>query len=129
MVLYKESKVIVNCDRCGKKFNRSLSHIYRSKKHYCSRVCFGLRQIIDGDGYVCIYMPEHPHCNGTGYIRKQRLIMEKNIGRYLLPEENVHHLDGNKLYNEIENLIIMTNSQHISLHARNRERTPNGTFL
>lgn len=71
---------------------------------------------IDKDGYRLILATGHPHANKhTHYIREHRLVMEKMIGRYLLPEEVVHHKDKNKLNNSPENLqLFSANSEHLS---------------
>jgi type II secretory pathway component PulL len=37
---------------------------------------------------------------------KHRVVMEEHIGRPLLPTETVHHINGDKLDNRIENLEI-----------------------
>ena len=42
--------------------------------------------------------------------------------KYLKPEYNVHHKDENKLNNSKENLQIMTRSEHISYHSKNRKK-------
>jgi hypothetical protein len=42
--------------------------------------------------------------------------MENFIGRYLWPWEEVHHKNGDRTDNRIENLDIMTKSQHTTIH-------------
>lgn len=68
---------------------------------------------IDRNGYISIYKPEHPYaCNK--YIKEHRLVIEKQIGRYLLPEEMPHHINGIKNYNRPENLMLFKNrSAHV----------------
>ncbi len=42
-------------------------------------------------GYIYILMPEHPYCKKSGYVKRATLVMEKHLGRYLIPPEIVHH--------------------------------------
>lgn len=68
---------------------------------------------LDGSGYVLIWKPEHPYSNNSGCVREHRLVMEKRIGRYLKPNEIVHHIDGNRQHNRDENLRLFNNhSEH-----------------
>ncbi len=68
---------------------------------------------VDKSGYALVRAPRHPHCNSGGYVREHRLVMEQVIGRYLLPDEVVTHLDGNKANNNPANLkLYASNSAH-----------------
>lgn len=75
---------------------------------------------IDRDGYIMIYIPTHPFSTQVGYVREHRLVMEAHLGRYLTIDELVHHINGDKKDNRLENLQLMTVSEHISLHHRLR---------
>lgn len=75
------------------------------------------RRIITGYGYAKRYLPTHPHADAGGYVPEHRLVMEGEIGRYLLPTELVHHKNKDKLDNRPENLEIVTKSQHGKIHA------------
>lgn len=69
-------------------------------------------------GYKLIFMPDHPSADKNGYVLEHRLVMEEHIGRPIPREMVVHHRNGNKLDNRIENLCIMTRAEHTSLHRR-----------
>jgi hypothetical protein len=62
------------------------------------------------------------HRINTKYFQEHRLIMEKHLGRKLLPfpQEVVHHIDGNRLNNDISNLQVMSGSEHTKLHLKIR---------
>lgn len=66
---------------------------------------------IESNGYVEVYLPTHPASRQTGYVKKHRWLMEQKIGRQLLSEENVHHKNGDKTDNRIENLELWNTSQ------------------
>lgn len=70
-------------------------------------------RIIEKEKYVLIKNNIHPYCNNKGYVREHRLVMEKLIGRYLKPEEVVHHINGDPADNRIDNLQLFANeSEH-----------------
>lgn len=46
--------------------------------------------------------------------------MENKIGRRLKNAEQVHHIDGNQYNNAIENLQILSASEHTSLHKKGK---------
>ena len=59
-------------------------------------------------GYIYVYRPEHPYCTKAGYVFRHRLVMEEHLGRYLKPEEKVHHRNGIKKDNKWWNLEVVT---------------------
>ena len=69
------------------------------------------------DGYILIYRPEHPFCNSQGYIMEHRFIVEQYLGRYLTPQEEVHHINEIKNDNRIENFMLFKNrGYHKAFH-------------
>lgn len=60
----------------------------------------------------------HRGANSRGYIYKHRYVMEQHLCRELEEWEIVHHVDGNKRNNDIANLSLATQSDHVSIHYK-----------
>lgn len=62
-------------------------------------------KIIDKRGYILIYAPCNPFSR-NGYVLEHRLIVEQKINRLLTPNETIHHINGKKDDNRIDNLFL-----------------------
>lgn len=72
---------------------------------------------IKSSGYWKVKSYDHPRADRDGYVFEHILVMEEKLGRYLTKDERVHHIDGDKSDNKIENLYLCKNSSdHSKLH-------------
>jgi hypothetical protein len=62
--------------------------------------------------YKFLYKPEHPNSNSEGQILEHRYIMSEFLGRPLTKDEHIHHKNGDRRDNRIENLQLMSRSEH-----------------
>ncbi len=105
--------------RYGKGLTGSDNPMYGKRKELSPRWRGGRK--IRKDGYVLIVAPDdHPHpadhhlASGLKYILEHRYVMEQHIGRYLEPDEVVHHIDENPSNNDISNLrLYSSQSDHV----------------
>lgn len=68
------------------------------------------------DGYLRMYAGKHPFAGGRKEVHIHDMVMELRLGRRLIPGECVHHINGCKTDNRLENLELMSHSQHSSIH-------------
>ena len=105
------------CPLCGKPM------IYRSKRcHACYLQEMKERSLetatswkgvfTNVKGRVLLYIPSHPDSRKEGYILRSRLVMEKEVGRRLKPDEIVHHLNGVKGDDHPKNLALVSKHSH-----------------
>lgn len=81
------------------------------------------------NGYIMRKVNNHPKQNKRGYVAEHRLVYEKHLGRFLDTKEVIHHINGNREDNRIENLqIAVENSEHIKEHHK-KSRNENGQFV
>lgn len=82
-------------------------------------------RLVSGDGRWMIRAPEgykgKTYIKGL-YVYEHRYLMEQKLGRLLTDDEVVHHIDGNKLNNDPENLELKTREQHNTIHRKFAER-------
>lgn len=72
----------------------------------------------DANGYIKVLVGyKHPH-NNKGYVALHRLVIEAHLGRYLEPEEVVHHINEVKTDNRLENLYLCSQEEHVQIHNR-----------
>lgn len=73
---------------------------------------------ITSSGYKMVVSRDHPNTNRDGYVLEHRLVMESIIGRFLTPEEIVHHRDHDRLNNDKNNLFLFPdNASHLRFHS------------
>lgn len=128
------------CKCCHKVFIVYRERLERNAGHFCSNKCrynsFALsgnpnwkkdgHKRLNCNGYIEVKMSVHSQKRTSGYCLEHRLIIEKNIGRILNIKEVVHHINGDKQDNKLENLILFKNiSEHLKHHRRLQRESKN----
>jgi len=79
-----------------------------------------ISKIKQSDRYIYVKLKDHPNAKG-GWYPEHRLVAEQFLGRYLKPEEVIHHIDLIKDNNNILNLMLFANNkEHMKWHTQLR---------
>ncbi len=138
--MYKLSPIF--CKNCGNKFQPDLS-----KRIYCSRKCSLAKSVYHlkgnknplwtgkrrSEGYKRKHSAGYWEIWHNGkFVGEHRLIYEKHFGK-ILPNVHIHHINGIKTDNRIENLVALTKAQHNTVHktvqAVHAKRDNSGRFI
>jgi len=76
-----------------------------------------VEKIISKGDYLYAKVTGHPNSTKNGYVLYHRIVMENHLGRHLNSNEVVHHKDGNKKNNSVDNLEVLSSSEHSKLHG------------
>lgn len=121
-------RIRLTCSECGKVRFVDLRNLSRMKTDLCGR-CSRLQtkismptRTIDKRGYVKLYIPKN-HSLATmrdarGQIYEHRIVMARKLGRILNDDEHIHHVNGNKTDNSLNNLRLVDPHEHASRHAK-----------
>jgi len=104
--------------RWMKKYNIQLRSFISAAKNRKGK--FNNKRKRSTQGYILIYYPKHPKADRYGYILEHRLKMEKKLGHYLTFNEIVHHKNGIKNDNRLNNLQLLSRSEHSKLTSKIR---------
>ena len=146
LVQYSRTKTLTHwaCDNCGDEFTKSRNGVYDpTAKSYC-KLCIGKiglnklagaagyeskikntletkvgKVVLGKEGYPEIYIGKNYPYRTGGYrsIREHQYVMEVHLKRGLTKGEIVHHIDGDKTNNNLDNLFLTTVAEHNKLHA------------
>lgn len=117
---FKVKKIYVSCDWCGKPIYKKRSDVERNRHNFCDLNCY-----MD---YINFAKAGAKDQVVAGKLI-HRSLAELKFGRKLRTGEEVHHIDGNHENNKMDNLMILTASEHSKLHAAQKERDCHGRFI
>lgn len=124
------TSIKTECSECGEAMLQDCYSHKKGKLPYCSRKCIGKwlgrqkfgRKKVDRyirKGYWYVRDPSSDSDDLKGWIKEHIKVFLETNGLDSLPEGTiVHHLNGDKLDNRPENLVLMDGKKHLRLHIR-----------
>jgi hypothetical protein len=120
----KESKICLICNTPFETYQKSLccskscarSYYQKGSKNPAWKGGRYIDKLGTRKETVYILDREHPSSDKRGYVSESRYVMEKHLKRILSMEEIVHHIDGNRLNNRLDNLRVMLHGEHTTMH-------------
>lgn len=64
------------------------------------------------NGYILVWVPEHPKSFRGGWYYEHRLVCEEAFGRLLEHWETVHHINHDRSWNHPDNLFVCSRTDH-----------------
>ena len=108
-----------NCDVCGTYYEGRSPWTCGDKCRYALAIQRRGRPLnfkggrINHQGYVRLWMPTYKWgTTAKGYVLEHRYLMEQHLGRQLDRWEHVHHINGVRSDNRLENLAVVMNNKH-----------------
>lgn len=88
---------------------------------------YGTKRRLRADGYVDLWLPAHPLARKDGYVFEHRIVLA-DAGLDIPPDHQVHHRNGIRNDNRLENLEVLRADEHTRRHApeRRSNRCPHG---
>lgn len=78
------------------------------------------KRIFDSHGYVKIYAPTHPLADSTGRVYEHRMVVH-DAGIAIPIGSEVHHINGDRADNRLENLEVLSRDAHRQHHDAQRQ--------
>jgi len=111
---------VFDCNNLSVAHGLCATHYARLRRHGDTETIGGKRakwtqKVTDNNGYVLLPIKNHPNSrkgsHNGGRIPEHRYVMSQYLGRPLFDNENVHHKNGDKTDNRIENLELWVVAQ------------------